>query len=59
MSTDSERQSDILLMLFAVQFTLLILVIPWLSLLLLFPVILTLHVMRSEYRRRLSEEKIQ
>ncbi|SIS16622.1 hypothetical protein SAMN05421752_11616 [Natronorubrum thiooxidans] len=59
MPIDSERQSDILLMLFAVQFTLLILLVPWLWPLLLFPVLLTLHVMKSEYHRRLTEEELQ
>lgn len=56
MSMDTERQRDILLMLFAVQFTLLVLMVSWLWPLLLFPVLLTLHVMQSEYERRLTEE---
>ncbi len=49
------RQKDILLMLFAVQFSILVLVIPVLWPLLLFPVVLTLHVMKAEYNRRLDE----
>ncbi|MXV61283.1 hypothetical protein GS429_04230 [Natronorubrum sp. JWXQ-INN-674] len=59
MSIDSERQSDILLMLFAVQFTILILLVPWLWPLLLFPALLTLHIMKSEYHRRLNEEQLR
>ncbi|MCU4972077.1 hypothetical protein OB955_04930 [Halobacteria archaeon AArc-m2/3/4] len=58
MSMDTERQRDILLMLFAVQFTLLVLMVQWWWPLLLFPVLLTLHVMKSEYDRRLDEESL-
>ncbi len=59
MSIDAERQRDILLMLVAVQFTLLILFVPWLWPLLLFPVLLTLHILKSEYRRRLNDKHLR
>ena len=54
-SMDTEREKDILLMLFAVQVTLFLFVIPsWMWPLFLFPVLLTVHVMISEYHRRLE-----
>ena len=52
---ETTREKDILLMLFAVQFTVLVVLIPWLWPLLLAPVVLTLHVMIAEYHRRLEE----
>ncbi|KDE55627.1 hypothetical protein EL22_06710 [Halostagnicola sp. A56] len=59
MERDSGRQKDILLLLFGVQFTLLILLYPVAWPLLLFPILLTGHVMKSEYSRRLSEHSEQ
>ncbi|GAB7018212.1 hypothetical protein [Halostagnicola bangensis] len=57
MTIESRRQKDILLMLFAVQFSLLVLVLAaWMWPLLLFPLLLTFHVMKSEYSRRLEED---
>ncbi|RQH03032.1 hypothetical protein [Natrarchaeobius oligotrophus] len=56
MSASSERDKDVLLMLFAVQCTLLVYAMPaWTWPLLLFPALLTVQVMRAEYHRRLEE----
>ncbi len=51
----AERQKDVLSMLFAVQFSILVLVIPSLWPLLLLPVAVTLRVLKREYERRLAE----
>ena len=55
MRSDTHRQRDILLMLFAVQFSLFVVVVPGAWPLLMFPVLLTGHVMFEEYKRRHEE----
>jgi len=53
---DSQRISDCLLMLFSIQFSVFILIVPHFWPLLLFPVALTVHIVYAEYHRRLEEQ---
>ncbi len=57
MTTETERQRDLLSMLVAIQFTLFIILIPWAWPLLAVPVLVTIHVLRAEYHRRLAEHE--
>ncbi|NGM70035.1 hypothetical protein G6M89_13645 [Natronolimnobius sp. AArcel1] len=57
MTTETERQRDLLSMLVAIQFTLFIILIPWAWPLLAVPGLRTNCVNRSEYHRRLTEHE--
>lgn len=56
MNSDTDRKGDILLMLFAVQFSLFVVIAPGAWPLLILPVFLTVRVMNKEYKRRLEEQ---
>lgn len=56
MHSGTDRKGDILLMLFAVQFSLFVVIAPVAWPLLIFPLFLTVRVMKKEYKRRLEEQ---